>query len=228
MNPIDTIKGKITDYDESGRLVIEARYDNVDRLIKRQYKDVEITLIDSRPLSDKQRKMCWAIIGDIAEWQGERQKDLVSTALKWNYIANLGETTVKLFSLASASMSLIADYQRFLIRFVIENDVPTKVPLYEYAEDINDYVYQCLINKKCAVCGQLAELHHLTGSKVGMGFDRDEIIHEGLECISLCRNHHVEAHSKPEFEFMKLYHFDKGVELDKTLCKIYKLKSKEK
>ena len=121
-------------------------------------------------------------------------------------------------------MSLVASFQRFLIKFIIENDVPVKRPLLEYVDDVNDYVYHCLINKKCCICGKKADLHHVDA--VGMGRDRTEIVHLGMRALPLCREHHTEAHTRGDKAFVELYHFCEGIEIDKTLCKIYKLKGK--
>jgi hypothetical protein len=93
----------------------------------------------------------------------------------------------------------------------------------EYVDDIDDYVYACLINKKCPICGKKADLHHY--ENIGMGRNRDTIIHEGMEVISLCREHHTEAHTIGRDSFFKKYHIDGGITADKTICKIYKLKS---
>lgn len=230
MSVIEKIKGKIIDYNEKGEMLIKAHYDNTALFIKRKFKDVEIELIDSRPLSYKQRNMCWALIGAIADWQGqsksETQKDLVNEARKLDFLINeINENADALFSLSNAPVSLVYAYQKYLVHFVIANDIPTKKPLYEYVDDISDYVYQCLIHKKCACCGRLAELHHLDA--VGMGNDREGIIHEGMECISLCREHHTEAHELGNVAFLERYHFNGGIKLDKTLCKIYGLKAKK-
>jgi hypothetical protein len=230
MNPIERISGKIVDITPNGELTIKAHYDNFDMLVKRKYTDVEIELIDARPLSDKQRRMCWALINEIAEWQGQSksqtQRDLVNEARKVDFmISELDGNADKLFSLSNAPMSVVAAYQKYLIHFILANDIPTQFPLYKYADDIDDYIYYCLINKRCAVCGCNAELHHI--DRVGLGRDRHDIVHEGMECISLCREHHTEIHTKGEKAFFELYHFNGGIELDKTLCRIYKVKAKK-
>ena len=119
-------------------------------------------------------------------------------------------------------MSLVAAFQKFLIKFIISNNVPTKRPLLEYVDDIDDYVYMCLIHKKCAVCGKKADLHHI--DTVGMGNDRAQIQHEGREAISLCREHHKEYHTIGKSEFLEKYHLNGGIKIDKTILKIYGLK----
>lgn len=224
--PVDTVTGKITNIDErTGTVTIKAHYDDWFTLIKRQYKECWVEMKDSRPLSDKQRKMCYALINEIADWSGSG-RELMKEQLKLDFIiGELGETAERLFSLSNAPMSLVCAFQNFLVHLILEYDIPTKKPLLEYVDDTTDYVYSCLVNKKCVVCGKTAELHHI--ERVGMGRNRNEIIHEGMECLPLCREHHTQAHTMPDDEFFRMYHLDKGIELDKTLCRIYRLKARK-
>jgi hypothetical protein len=232
MNPIDTVKAKITKITPGGKIILEANYYNWALLEKRGYKEAYVEFIDSRPLSDKQRKACWAMVGEIAEWMGQTrgatQRDLVNEGRKIDFLVNeIGQNADRLFSLSNAPMSLVAAYQKYLVHFIIENDIPTKYPLLNYVDDIGDYVYYSMINKKCVVCGRAAGLHHI--DRVGMGNNRDEIIHEGMEAISVCMgvgSHHDEAHTIGDTAFFEKYHLDSGIVLDKTLCRIYKLKKK--
>lgn len=223
--PFDVIDGRIVDYDErAGELLIRAPYTDYFTLAKREYKNVKIQLVDNRPLSDKQRKMCYALINEIADWSGNGRESM-KNLLKIEFLAeNLQDTADQLFSLANAPMSLIAAFQRFLIRFILDNDIPCNIPLLEYADDYGDYIYSCLINRKCAICGRHADLHHV--DRVGMGRNRNEIIHEGMEALPLCREHHGEVDALGDTEFYEKYHLQGGIKLDKTLCRIYKLKTK--
>ena len=120
-------------------------------------------------------------------------------------------------------MSLVCAFQRYLVDFIVGNDIPCSFPLLDYVDDMGGYIYSCLINKKCCVCGKKAELHHV--DRVGMGRDRTEIIHEGMEAMPLCREHHTECHTIGQITFNDKYHFDGGIVLDKTLCRIWKLKT---
>ena len=218
---VDRVRGRITGYDERrGVVTIEAPYTDFVTMCRREYKEVVVTMIDSRPLSDKQRRCCYAMLRDIAEWSGYGS-DEVKEIMKFNFVASLVED-MRVFSLSDAPMSLVAAFQKFLAKFIVENDVPTRVSMLEYVDDIADYVYACVINKKCPVCGKKADLHHLDA--VGMGRNRDEIIHEGMEVMSLCREHHTEIHTIGKSEFFKRYHLDGGIVADKTICKIYGLR----
>lgn len=219
----DVVQGRITHIDENGNVTITAHYDDWYTLTKRQYRKCNIQMIDSRPLSDRQRRACYALMGEIAEYTGdsrERTKDL----LKIQFLAEeLQGAADSIFSLANAPMSLVCAFQRYLVDFIVGNEIPCSFPLLDYVDDMGGYIYSCLINKKCCVCGKKAELHHV--DRVGMGRDRTEIIHEGMEAMPLCREHHTECHTIGQITFNDKYHFDGGIVLDKTLCRIWKLKT---
>ena len=215
------VKGKIKEVTEDGQAVIVAPITAYD-LIKHEVKECNVEYIDSRPLSDKQRRMCYALMNAVAEWSGNEPSD-IKEYFKLEFWADRIDTLGdKVFSLANAPMSLVAEFQRFLIRFIISNDVPVKRPLIEYVDDVDEYVYMCLIHKKCAVCGKKAELHHI--DTVGMGNDRTEIQHEGREAISLCREHHTEYHAIGKSAFLDKSHLNGGIKIDKTILKIYGLR----
>lgn len=223
--PVDTVKGRIVGYDErTQELLIRAHYDDWYTMTKRGYKECLVQPLDARPLSDRQRKMCYALLREISDYTGQ---DVHSAKeyLKLRFLADdFGETADRIFSLSNAPMSLVCAFQRYLVRFVVEYDIPCRVPLLEYVDDVPDYIYACLIAKKCCITGRPAELHHI--DRVGMGRDRDDIIHEGMEVLPLCREMHQEAHTMSDREFFEKYHLPGGVVMDKTLCRIYKVKAK--
>lgn len=225
--PIDVVRGAITDYDErSGVLTIKAQYPDWVTMVKRGYKNCNVQLIDSRPLSDKQRRACYALLREISDFTGQGT-DSTKEWMKLKFLAeDLDETADKIFSLSNAPMSLVCAFQRFLVRFILEWDIPTRFPLASMVDDIHDYIYACLINRKCCVCGKRADLHHV--DRVGMGRDREEIIHEGMEALPLCREHHQECHMIGQQTFNDKYHLDSGIEIDRTICKIYGLKGTKK
>lgn len=221
--PVDCVIGKITDISPNGVVTIKARYDDWFTLTKREYKDAYIEFRDSRKLSDEQRKMCWALIGAIADYTGEERADQ-SEFMKMDFMINeMGESCRRLFSLSDAPMSLVCAYQRYLVRFIVRHDIPTKFSLLDYVEDTGEYVYTCLKYKKCCICGKHADLHHV--DRVGMGRDRTDIVHLGMEALPLCRAHHTEAHSMSDSQFFSKYHLDSGVILDKAVCRVYGLKT---
>lgn len=224
-SPVDVVKGKIVDIDEHGIVTIKAYYDDWYTLVKREYSECYVQMIDGRPLSDKQRRACYALLKEIADFTG-MGTDSTKEYMKLKFLAeDLGETADALFSLSNAPMSLVCAFQRFLVRFILDWDIPTKFPLLELVDDVPDFIYGCLVSKKCAICGRPSDLHHV--DHVGIGRDRDEIIHEGMEVLPLCRKHHQEAHTIGQQKFNGKYHIERGIKLDKALCKLYGLKEEK-
>lgn len=225
-SPIDSISGRIVDYNhETHELTIKARYPSWPTLLRRQYDEVEIRLKDGRRLSSKQRNAVYALLREISNYTGQ---GLSSTkeAMKRKFLdEELCDTGAELFSLSDAPVSLVCAFQRYLVNFVLEYDIPCNYPVLDFVDDVGDYLYACLSHRKCCVCGRVAELHHV--DHVAMGRDREEIIHEGLEVLPLCRNHHTIAHTIGDKAFKEKYHIWCGVILDKVLCREYGLRTLE-
>lgn len=224
--PVEVVKGKIVGYDhERQELLIRAPYSDWVTMTARQFKECLVQPMDSRPLSDKQRKACYALMGAIADYAG-MSKDRTKELMKLKFLSeNMEDMSDRIFSLSNAPMSYVCAFQRFLVQFILEWDIPTDFSLLDMVDDVGDYIYGCLVNKKCVVCGRPADLHHV--ERVGMGRNRDEIIHEGMEVLPLCREHHIEAHTMPDKDFFERYHLPGGIVADKTICRIYGLRRRK-
>ena len=222
------VAGLITDIDENGTLTINACVPSIDRALLRQYRECTIILQDERRITPRQRAACYALLGEIDEYvngiRSEAGREEQKNFLKLDFmLKRMTDAERRMFSLSDCSVTTATAFITFLIEFILANDIPTKFPLVEKADDIGAYVYACLANKKCAVCGRHADLHHAEGSHVGNGFNREEVHHLAREALPLCRAHHEEVHRTGEAEFLDKYHLE-PVKLDERLCKIYKLK----
>lgn len=224
-SPVETVKGRVVGFDEkTNELLIRAQYDDVFTMCKREFKECLVQPIDSRALSHKQRKACYALLGEIADYCG-MSKGQTKEFMKIKFLADeLEQTAEQIFSLSNAPMSLVCAFQRFLVRFILDYDIPCNFPLLNFVDDIPDYIYHCLVTKHCCVCGAPTDLHHI--DRIGMGRDRHDVIHEGLEVLPLCREHHGEAHTMSDQAFFERYHLPGGIVMDKTLCRLYGLKTK--
>jgi hypothetical protein len=190
---MEIVKGKITDIDQDG-ITIFAPYSNIDRAILREYREVQIGLSDGRYISAEQRRKAYALMNEISEWMGELP-EFVKRLMKLEFITNRLQSLQKqIFSLADCDMTTAREFITYLIDFILEHDVPTSRPLYELCDDINKYVYACLMTKKCVICGKKADLHHFDA--IGMGRNRADVYQIGMRVISLCREHHGIAHTK--------------------------------
>ena len=222
------VAGLITDIDADGTLTMNACVPSIDRALLRQYRECTIILQDERRITSRQRAAIYALLGEVDEYVNgirtdagrEEQKQLLKMEFM---LKRMTDAERRMFSLSDCSVTTARAFIDFLIEFIIANDIPVRFSLAEKAEDIGQYVYACLVHKKCAVCGRHADLHHVEGSHVGSGFNREEVHHLGREALPLCREHHTECHSMPEAEFLEKYHLE-PVKLDERLCKIYKLK----
>jgi len=212
------IEGYISDYDGE-ILTITAPFSRGHLLDKRQITDCEVRLGDGRTISADQRKKIYATMTDISLYTGYAP-DEVKAVWKYLFIAKTG---CDYFSLSGCDMTTANEFLTFLINFCLEEDIPTLDSLRERSPDISRYLYSCIANKRCAVCGRAAELHH--ADNVGAGRNRKEIVHLGMRAQALCRIHHNEAHSKGQQDFDSRYHIY-GIKLDGRLCETLKLKGR--
>lgn len=228
----ERVTGTVRDIKEDGTAVIHAALPDPLRALTRDYKDVEIILPDGRRISPEQRRKVYALIGEVAEYvDGIRSAGTIESAkrtLKMEFMLSRMEGMERrLFSLANCDVTTAREFINFLVEFIIENDIPTRVPLIENCEDIERYVYACLVCKKCAVCGKHADLHHCDGGIVGMGGNREKVNHIGRSALPLCREHHTEIHSIGQEDFLRRY-FLEPVRIDERIAKVYGLRRKNR
>lgn len=206
---------RIRGYD--GRYLLVEPIVSIDReLLQKQVDTVELRLDDGRTLSAEQRRKIFAIIRDISLWSGH-SPEYLRQYLTWDFISLTGRDW---FSLSDVDRTTAREYISYLINFCFHHDVPSKDTLLHQTDDIGRYLYLCLEHCKCAVCNRRAEVHHV--DRIGMGRDREQIVHEGLLAIALCREHHEEAHRR-EKEFFEDNHIY-GIRLDAYLCRCLNLK----
>ncbi len=86
------------------------------------------------------------------------------------------------------------NYIEFILNVCFEWEVPLNQKTVDLAREINNYLFLCLKYRKCAVCGNKADIHHHE-NLVGMGMDRAKHNHEDSRYIGLCRIHHNECHN---------------------------------
>ena len=183
--------------------------------------EVRVLWHDNEEITPEQRRKIFAIVGEIACWSGyapeDARKGLTVDFLRQN-IERLQQSAISLAMGGGCDKGTASLFLDYLINFCLENQVPTSKPLQELADDLERYTYAALLHKRCLICGRKADIHHCEGSMVGMGRNRKTIVHEGLELMPLCREHHNECHNIGQTKFDAKYH-TKGVIADKTICK---------
>jgi hypothetical protein len=183
--------------------------------------EVRVFWSDNRCISAEQRRKAWALMTEIAAYQGQDKEDVYREQSAAFSIKNFESLQGHLFHLSTATVSEARDFINLLIEIIIEYGIPTKEPLYGLCDDLERYTYACLMNKKCAVCGRKTELHHV--DHVSMGYNRKEINHIGMRCLPLCREHHMEAHNIGQTAFDAKYHLE-PIPIDEQIARKYGLK----
>lgn len=168
-------------------------------LRKKDIRKAELRLDDGRTISAEQRKKAYATIRDISDYTGylpEEQKEW----LKYLYICRTGGEYIHL---SDCSMDEAREFISVILDYALENGIPLSENALERTDDINRYLYSCLVHKKCAVCGRPGEVHH--EDAIGMGNDRRQVDDSGRRKICLCRLHHTMAHQMGVIQFRQMY-----------------------
>lgn len=164
--------------------------------------EVELSIIDNRIITQSQRNFIFKLCEEFAYYSGE-DKDYWRLLLQ-QFNANIRGIEVE--SLKNCSV----DYANGLIDTIITFAIDNEIPIAKNILDENAYkfdkkqVYALILKRQCVICGQRADIHHVDA--VGMGNDRKAMSHVGLRVISLCRSHHVEAHTIGNEAFLDKYH----------------------
>lgn len=241
------MKGYITDYDSNTDTLYIAvpLHGGIDILNEKVSDEVEVALTPSALVSPQQRRKVFSLIREITDYiSGETSRNEIRStlcALKLQYLMDTADEEsvrfvltdnycrlqgIDLFSLSPnnencASRELASDFIDWLVNLCIENAIPCMDTLLNRCEDVDRYVYACVANRRCAICGKKADIHEV--ETVGSGRNRRKINHLGQLVEPLCREHHSEAGNIGQKSFDEKYHLQ-GIRLDEHLCEVLKWK----
>lgn len=179
---------------------------------------MQIQLDDKRIINAQQRKMYYATLNDIGNHTGHLTGHLHDYfKMLYRYIhEDVG------ISMSNCTVTQARQMIDILIEFVITRDIPLSDLGINRTDNIDKYLYICILNRKCVLCGRKADIHHCTGSRIGMGGNRNKVDHKGRSVMALCREHHNLVHQVGEKDFQdkhKVY----GLELDEYAARKLKL-----
>lgn len=228
------VRGFVSGYDGE-TLTICVPFKDSDLLQQQGITECEVRLVDGRTITPAQRRKIFAMVRDIVDWatwaKDKRQyqeelrrlqllylidttdSEAVRKQLEYHYCDLLD---INLFSLSNCDVSTARDFISYLIDLAVEHNIPCRDSLLNRCEDIERYLYACVANRRCAICGKKADIHEV--ERVGMGRDRRQIHHLGQLVQPLCRQHHAEVDQIGQASFNKKYHIT-GIRLDENLCK---------
>ncbi|MBE5867955.1 MAG: hypothetical protein E7293_03225 [Lachnospiraceae bacterium] len=168
-------------------------------LVSKNICQAEMRFDDGRHISAEQRKKAYATIRDIADYTGylpEEQKE-------WLKYLHISRTGAEYISLSNCTMDQAREFINTILEYALENGIPLSDFAIDRTDDIDRYLYYCLMNKRCAVCGRDGEIHH--EDAIGMGNDRRKVDDRYHKKICLCRLHHTIAHEKGVEDFRDAY-----------------------
>lgn len=184
---------------------------------KEDWFRVQYEETDPRKVRPKQRALFFALLHDIWNWSGE-DEDYLKTYFYSRYMARTGG---KAISLADTSQSTVSDATELIndvVDFIFKFDVPIKAGMYLLPKDENHFQYQCIAHRKCLICGQHADIHHV--DEIGAGRNRNQLDHTQFRLAALCREHHTEFHQVGPSVFCNKYHLTNlGVKVDHATLK---------
>ena len=126
------------------------------------------------------------------------------------------------FSLALQLMSQdkANKFIEYLFSLALDNNIPLRKEIATlYAEQQNEsYIFNTLLRKRCAVCGEIGELDHWDNVNQIGGYKFDGL---KLRYICLCRKHHTEKHNIGRSAFKEKYNLE-GIYLDESKVKLLK------
>lgn len=199
---------KLRETDEGTDLIVTILGEKLGRQISKfkakdsDTVDAEIKINDGRTITIEQRKKIYATVRDISAFIGD-DPEYLKEYLKYDYCAMTGE---EYFSLSNCSVTTARDFISHIIDFILKWDIPLTDKALNRTEDIDRYLYGCVKYRKCCITGKSnADIHHVTGSRIGMGRNRKKISHEGLELMALSRDWHNKVHQEGEEEIFNLY-----------------------
>ena len=168
-------------------------------IIDGRVRTCEIRLEDNRKISYEQRKKAYACIADISKYTGY-QPEQAKELMKYLYIIRTGG---EYFSLSNCSMETAKEFINVLLDYIIENGIQMDESGVDRSEDIDHYLWKCLRERKCCVCGRKADLHHVKA--IGRGHNRKHLDDSNMMKMGICRNQNTESHTIGQKEFMKKY-----------------------
>jgi len=215
--------GKLERYDPQRGMLLYSVPAPPDYLVAKQgFETADVQFWDGRRRTPEQNAKIHAIIGDIAFWSGY----IPAEAKAWMKYHFMLLTDTDNFSTSTCSVTAARIFINFLIDFAFEWNIPLRDTTVDLIRNTADdaYFYRCLMWKKCCICFDPAEFHHV--DSVGMGRNRREIAHLGMEGMALCRKHHDKAHKVGKTQFSKKFHvYD--IKADEEICKIFGLNMEE-
>ena len=210
-------RGKILSV-ENDVITIQVCADAQGWVLDHNAREVEVRIDDGRSITNDQRRKIYATMRDIADWMGD-MPDFVKAFFKFTFC---GDKEHEDFSLSDVDRETASEFLTYLIDFCIQNGVPCSDPLWDRCEDIERYMYACVMTRTCCITGKKnAQIHHV--DRIGIGGNRATMCQVGMRVVPLSADIHTMLHySGGEQEFYEKHHIV-PIALTEKMCEYLKL-----
>ena len=168
--------------------------DNLKRFI-----NCELILKDKDSITPLQRKKSYALIRDIAKFIGDKPEN-VKAIMKNEYLGR-GGTDI---SLKDCSKTEAKEFINLMLDYVLEMGIPLEEHPATVTEDITHYMYKCIENEKCCICGKEHSTVY-TLEQIANNSKDINVKQVDIKKICLCEKHLEEYNELGKKEFMKKY-----------------------
>lgn len=179
---------------------VKIPHKNLDDLQRGLGTEIDVNFIDPNDISHKQRKLIFALLNDIEDWNGdpvEYRRHLLTREF-------MAKNDMENFSLSNCSMTEAREFIELILTFIFRYDVPIKFETSDLMKEDKDFIYMCVMKRKCVICGKPhAELAHYHA--VGSGRNRRTIDHKDNKILPLCHKHHQLQHNMGMKSFNDYY-----------------------
>ena len=166
--------------------------------------NVTVHLEEKDEISNQQRKLLFALWRDYEKYTGV-PLDAVEAWFKYEYMLERDLDHLPSVSRGSMDKDTATDFITFTLEYFLNEGIPFAQQDWYKGADVNRVCYAMLANRICFVCGkEHSDVHHMVGSTVGSGNNRNEVNHIGRMVVCLCREDHSAMHQLGEKEFMDL------------------------
>lgn len=184
---------------------VKIPHKNLDDLQRGLGTEIDVNFVDPNDISHKQRKLIFALLNDIEDWNGDpveyRRHILTREFMALNDMDH--------FSLSNCSMTEAREFIELILTFIFRYDVPIKFETSDLMKDDKSFIYMCVMKRKCVICGKPnAELAHFHA--VGRGRNRRHIDHRDNKVLPLCHKHHTLQHNMGMKSFNDYYKLNKS------------------
>lgn len=164
--------------------------------------DVDCSVIDPNSITDKQRRLIFALCNDIEDFTGQPRdymRDLFQDFVTFYY----GYT--ERVSLSYCTREQAGQVIDSIIQWVFTNHIPINYKTSDLMKDNKVFLYWATVTRHCVICGKPHSglAHYET---VGRGMNRNKINHYDKHVLALCRSHHNEQHAIGVKSFDDKYH----------------------